>query len=164
MQNGSMPNLKASDLHGSWELVEWRIEYSEGRAPSWPFGKDAVGVLMYAPDGWMSATMSKRERAALTDGTAMKPDEASRARSFGEYLAYCGTWTLSGSTVSHDVRMSMNPVLIGLPHAREAALDGNALTLIANEPGPAGATRVHHILWRSVPALSAATTSPLATT
>ncbi len=143
-----MTDLNVADLLGSWELIEWRIEYSEGRAPSWPFGKDATGLLMYAPDGWMSATMSKRERAALADGTAMKPDEASRARSFGEYLAYAGTWTLAGSTVSHDVRMSMNPVLIGLPHARAASLADGVLTLIANEPGPGGATRVHHILWR----------------
>ncbi len=147
-----MPDVNVSDLLGSWELIEWRIEYSEGRAPSWPFGKDPAGLLMYAPDGWMSATMTKRVRAALGDGTAMKPDDASRARSFGEYLAYCGTWTLNGSTVVHDVRMSMNPVLIGLPHAREATIKDGVLTLIANEPGPAGATRVHHILWRRPPA------------
>lgn len=143
-----MADLTASDILGSWELIEWRIEYSEGRPPSWPFGKDALGLLMYAPDGWMSATMSTRERSALTAGNAMKPDDASKAKSFGEYLAYCGTWTLSGGTVNHDVRMSMNPVLIGLPHAREARIDDGVLNLIANEPGPAGATRVHHILWR----------------
>ena len=143
-----MADLHVSELVGSWELIEWRIEYSEGRPPSRPFGKDAVGLLMYAPDGWMSATMSKPQRSALADGTARKPDDASKARSFGEYLAYCGTWKLTGSTVSHDVRMSMNPVLIGLPHAREASIKDGVLTLIANEPGPAGATRVHHILWR----------------
>ncbi len=143
-----MADLTASDILGSWELIEWRIEYSEDRPPSWPFGKDAVGLLMYAPDGWMSATMSKRERSALAAGSAAKPDDASKAKSFGEYLAYCGTWTLKGNTVNHDVRMSMNPVLIGLPHAREASIDGGVLNLIANEPGPAGATRVHHIVWR----------------
>ncbi len=143
-----MADLNVADLLGSWELIEWRIEYSEGRPPSWPFGKDAVGLLMYAPDGWMSATMSKAQRAALQDGSAMKPDEASKARSFGEYLAYCGTWSLSGSTVSHDVRMSMNPVLIGLPHARNGRIENGRLSLVALEPGPAGATRTHHIVWR----------------
>ena len=143
-----MADLNVSELLGSWELIEWRIEYSEGRPASWPFGRDAVGLLMYAPDGWMSATMSKPVRAALLDGAAMKPDDASRARSFAEYLAYCGTWKLTGSTIEHDVRMSLNPVLIGLPHARAAAIHDGVLTLIANEPGPAGATRVHHITWR----------------
>ena len=143
-----MTDVTVATLLGSWALIEWRIEYSEGRPPSWPFGKDAAGLLMYAPDGWMSATMTKRERSALADGTVMKPDDASKARSFGEYLAYCGTWTLSGSTVSHDVRMSMNPVLIGLPHGREASLLDGVLTLIAKEPGPAGAVRTHYILWR----------------
>jgi len=143
-----MADLNVSELLGSWELIEWRIDYSEGRPPSWLFGKDAKGLLMYAPDGWMSAAMSKRERSALADGTASRPDDASKARSFGEYLAYCGTWQLAGSTVSHDIRMSMNPVLVGLPHEREASIKDGVLTLIANEPGPAGATRIHHILWR----------------
>ena len=143
-----MTGLNTSELLGSWELIEWRIEYSEDRPASWPFGKDAKGLLQYAPDGWMSAHMSKAERAALKDGTAMKPDDASKSRSFGEYLAYCGTWTLSGSTVQHDVRLSMNPVLIGLPHAREAHIEGGVLKLLAIEPGPAGATRTHHIHWR----------------
>ena len=143
-----MGDLNVSDLLGSWELVEWRIEYSEGRPPSWPFGKEAMGLLQYAPDGWMSATMSKRERAAQQDGSAIKPDEGSKARSFGEYLAYCGKWSLSGSTVSHQVVMSMNPVLIGLPHAREARIEGGLLKLLAHEPGPGGATRLHHIHWR----------------
>ena len=143
-----MADLNVADLLGSWELIEWRIEYSEGRPPSWPFGKDAIGLLMYAPDGWMSATMSRPARAALGDGSAMKPDDASKARSFGEYLAYSGTWSLKGSTVSHDVRMSMNPVLIGLPHAREARIEEGVFKLLANEPGPGGATRMHHIHWR----------------
>ena len=143
-----MPDLNVSALVGSWELIEWRIEYSEGRGPSWPFGKDAIGLLLYAPDGWMSASMSKRERSALTAGSAVKADDASKARSFGEYLAYCGKWSLKGSTVSHDVLMSMNPVLIGLPHAREARIEDGVLALLANEPGPGGSIRVHHILWR----------------
>ena len=62
-----MADLNASELLGSWELIEWRIEYSEGRDPGWPFGKDARGLLMYAPDGWMSATMSKQGRSALSE-------------------------------------------------------------------------------------------------
>lgn len=147
-----MSELSVADLLGTWELVEWRIEYSEGRPASWPFGKDARGILMYAPDGWMSATMTKRERAALLDGTAMKPDEASRARSFGEYLAYSGTWRLQGSTVQHDVIFSMNPVLIGLPHERQARIEDGELKLVALEPGPGGATRTHYINWRRPPA------------
>ena len=143
-----MADLNLQDLLGSWALTEWRIEYSEGRAPSWPFGKDAIGLLMYAPDGWMSATMSKVERSALTAGSAVKADDASKAKSFGEYLAYCGRYRLDGSNIVHDIEMSMNPVLIGLPHVREAQVEGGRLALKANEPGPNGTVRVHHIHWR----------------
>lgn len=143
-----MAELNISELLGSWALIEWRIEYSEGRPASWPFGKDARGLLMYAPDGWMSATMTKVDRSALTAGSAMKADDDSKAKSFGEYLAYCGTYRIEGSTIVHDVVMSMNPILIGLPHVREAKIENGGLTLRANEPGPNGTVRIHHILWR----------------
>ncbi|MEO5761904.1 MAG: lipocalin-like domain-containing protein [Vicinamibacteria bacterium] len=143
-----MAELNISELLGSWALIEWRIEYSEGRPASWPFGTDARGLLMYAPDGWMSATMTKVDRSALTAGSAMKADDDSKAKSFGEYLAYCGTYRIEGSTIVHDVVMSMNPILIGLPHVREAKIENGGLTLRANEPGPNGTVRIHHILWR----------------
>ena len=78
----------------------------------------------------------------------MKADDASKAKSFGEYLAYCGRYRLEGSNIVHEIEMSMNPVLIGLPHVREARIENGRLTLKATEPGPNNWSRVHHILWR----------------
>ena len=46
-----MADLTVDDLIGAWLLSKWRIDYEDGRAPSWPFGEDAVGLLVYAPDG-----------------------------------------------------------------------------------------------------------------
>ena len=143
-----MVDLNVSELLGSWELVEWRIDYPDGRASTWPFGKDAIGLLLYAPDGWMSATMSRRERAGLSATSALKADDASKARAFQEYLAYCGRWSLQGSKIAHAVEMSLNPSLIGLPHSRDARVDAGTLTLLATESLSGGSERVHQILWR----------------
>lgn len=143
-----MADLNVSELVGSWALVEWRIDYPDARPSAWPFGKDAIGLLVYAPDGWMSATMSRRDRAGLPSGSAGKPDDAWKARCFGEYLAYCGRFRVQGSRIEHDIEMSMNPILIGQPHAREAKVEAGILTLRADEPGPGGSVRVHHIVWR----------------
>lgn len=143
-----MADLNSSDLLGSWVLAEWRIDYPDGRASAWPFGQDAIGLLLYAPDGWMSATMSRRERVSLSAGSAVKADDASKARAFQEYLAYSGRWSLQGSTVAHDVVMSLNPSLIGTPHARDARIENGTLALVARESLSSGSERVHHILWR----------------
>lgn len=143
-----MRKLTSADLVGSWLLVEWRIDYPDGRPSSWPFGKDAVGLLVYAVDGWMAATMSRRSRTALSAVSALKADPAGKARAFEEYLAYAGRWSLEGERIAHDVAMSLNPALIGTRQWRGATLDGGRLVLSANEPiGPAVARR-HEIAWR----------------
>lgn len=141
--------LNAQAIVGSWQLVEWRIEYSDGRPVSWPFGADAVGVLVYAADGWMSATMSCRERSRLSAPSALKADDASRAKAFQEYLAYSGRWQIIGRSIAHDVLMSLNPTLAGTRQWREAELEGDILILAAQEAAPAGgAARRHRIEWR----------------
>ena len=153
-----MSTLQAQDLHGSWLLSEWRIDYPAARPAgakeagshlsTWPFGRDAIGLLTYSHDGWMSATMCWRARAPLSAASAMAADDASKARSYQEYLAYTGRWRLQGHSIVHDVEMSLNPTLIGTTQLREARIDGDVLALRATESQGAGPARVHQILWR----------------
>lgn len=140
--------VQRDDLLGSWLLEEWRIDYPGGRGPSWPFGRDAIGLLAYMADGWMSATMCWRARSPLSAASALQADEASKARSYQEYLTYGGRWRLEGSTIVHDVTMSLNPTLIGSRQRRDANIERGALILSASESAGAGATRVHYIRWR----------------
>ena len=147
-QNTEMAELTVADLLGSWTLSEWRIDYSDGRVASWPFGKDAIGLLIYAADGWMSATMSRRSRARLSAISALQADEASRARAFQEYLSYSGRWSLQGSRIAHDVEMSLNPALLGTRQWRDASLEQGALVLGATEPLGDGTVRQHRIVWQ----------------
>ncbi len=143
-----MSALQAAQIVGSWLLLEWRIDYSGRSEPAWPFGKDAAGLLVYAADGWMSATMSRRERTLLTATSAQKSDDASTARAFREYLAYSGRWHLHGAVIVHDVEIALNPVLMGTEQLREARFEGAELVLGAAEPLAGGAVRQHRIRWR----------------
>ena len=45
----------ARALPGAWTLERWEIRYADGRPPGFPFGEAATGLLLYTPDGWMSA-------------------------------------------------------------------------------------------------------------
>ena len=143
-----MNTLNERDLHGSWLLQEWRVEYPDSRPATQPFGADPVGVLIYAPDGWMSATMSRRARTPLSAVSALKADDRSKALAFQEYLAYSGRWRLEGTRIAHDVQMSMNPSLVGTCQYREASLRAGVLTLGAAEAIGAGRERQHSIVWR----------------
>ncbi len=145
-----MSSLKADAIVGSWLLLRWSVEYPDGRPPTLPFGADAIGLITYAPDGWMTATMSRRERAGLSAPTAGGASAASKARAFDEYLSYGGRWYIEDRCVVHDVMVSMNPTLIGVPQRRYATLhDDGLLDLTATETDVAtGRSRLHRIAWR----------------
>jgi hypothetical protein len=140
-------SLAAEQLVGTWRLVDWRIEY--GRATTRPFGTDAGGVLIYAADGWMSATMWSASRTPWSAASARRASVESRATAADEYLAYCGRWRLAGDIVEHLVQGSLNPLLIGTRQLRHARLDGDRLILTADESDAAGGPGRRHVIeWR----------------
>ena len=52
---------------GTWKLVSWRISTDDG---GWrhPLGPDAKGLIVYAPDGYMSASLMATT-SSTTDGS-----------------------------------------------------------------------------------------------
>jgi hypothetical protein len=144
-----MNTLTADALVGSWQLLRWTVEYPDGRPPAAPFGEDALGLIVYGPDGWMTATMCRRRRTGLSAPTAARASPESKARAFDEYLSYAGRWRVEGDAILHDVQLSMNPGLVGVPQRRVARLDGGRLELLAEEREDAtGRSRLHRIAWR----------------
>ncbi len=62
-----MKSFGAKRLIGSWQLQRWCITYEDG-AVTEPLRAGAVGLLVYTPDGWMSAAMMAVDRPQLTRG------------------------------------------------------------------------------------------------
>ena len=77
-------------LIGAWKLVSYVEEPVDGSAPSYPFGEDAQGIIIYTPDGFMSAQLCRRERASFASNDWYKgaPEEFAAAAS--SYFAYTG--------------------------------------------------------------------------
>lgn len=138
--------LTAQSLIGAWDLLEWQVESTESGRLSWPFGRDAGGLLVYAASGWMSATLSHRERAPISTPSIRQAGETERARIATEYLAYAGRWSIDAGTVVHSVTLSLNPTLIGTEQRRLVELAGDVLTLSAPETD-GGKTRIHRLNW-----------------
>ena len=95
---------------GTWNLVEWTCEGSH------PLGDDAVGRLIYAEDGFMSAFLSR------ADGSS-------------DALAYSGTWEKrGGDEVVHRVSLATRTSFVGRDLVRSVSWEGDDLVLTTPPP------------------------------
>lgn len=144
----TQPNAQA--LHGAWTLAGWHIEYSDGRATTYPFGRDAQGLLTYTPDGHMNASLTRAARPALAAESAKFAPAEQRLAAFDSFFSYGGTFEVRGEDVVHRVSIALNPNLIGTEQVRRMRFEADSLTLSADDalPGAPGVTRHHVLLWR----------------
>ena len=139
--------IEAKDLLGAWELASWSLVYADGRPPEYPMGEDARGLIIYTPDGHVSATLMKSARPA-----AARASPAAAAEAYAQSFAYAGRYTVRDNTAYHAIEIATNPALIGITSTRHIALAGDMLTL----SGPdfaAGSPRSQRIVWRRSPAV-----------
>ncbi len=136
-----------SDLVGAWSLASYRLVGSRGRE-RYPYGEDAIGCLLYTPEGSMAVSIMSRERTPFrgTDILRRTKDEAAEATR--TYLSYCGTYTVQGCRVIHHVALSLFPNWTGTDQVRYFRLTGNVLELSTHPmdeqlPGPRA-----ELVWR----------------
>lgn len=146
MTHTTMPG--AADLVGRWTLAAWTISFSDGRPDTHPYGENPVGLLIYLADGRMSVTVSRADRARLSDENPRKAPEAEKAAAFDSFFHYAGRWSLAGETVTHHVEVALNPNFIGSDQIRKVAYTGNSLTLSLESQSPSGATVRNALVWQ----------------
>ncbi len=61
--------MTSNPLIGTWRLISWENRSVDDGQVSYPLGKDAVGYIMYNPDGYMFVAImsSNRPRFAADD-------------------------------------------------------------------------------------------------
>jgi len=102
--------ISKEDLLGSWHLESWTMGYSNRDDFSYPFGEEPHGLLLYTDDGWMSASISRKERAAFPEDVPFrKIPEADKAEAFSSYFHYAGRYRVVDGDVIHYVSQSLNP-------------------------------------------------------
>jgi hypothetical protein len=134
-------------LEGTWHLVRWETERA-GRITQ-PFGPGATGMICYTADGHMSAAIAAAGRVDLTGGTPRTAPDNEKIAAHDSYFHYAGTFEIvPGPRVVHRVTQSLNPNFVGTEQIRTIHLDGDTLTLSADEALPDGTTRHHRLIWR----------------
>ena len=142
------------NLLGAWTLQRWSIVFSDGRAPSLPFGADASGVIVYTSCGWMNASIARAARAPLSAPSVRQAPLEEQGEAFESYFNYAGPFSLcmigEAPHVVHAVHFSLNPNFVGSEQVRRIEFDGNGgLTLSADEH-VGEVVRQHRLLWRRV--------------
>ncbi len=148
-----MSTIEPGDLVGAWELSTFEITYSDGREPTYPFGRDARGQLIYTADGRMSAVLSRAERESFDVGrleTYARAGDAAKVAAFDSYLSYCGRWELDDRMVRHHVELAMVPNIVGMEQVREVVVSDDALTLSYSIEARSGVTRFYELVWKRV--------------
>jgi len=141
--------LEAGDLVGAWKLVRWEISYSDDRPVSLPFGEDAEGMIIYSPNGFMSASLHRATRGPVSTQYVLQAPAEEKADLFASFMFYGGPYRIEGEDVIHSVEHALNPDLVGNDQLRHVAIDGDELTLTGEEKiEAAGLTRFHKVLWR----------------
>ena len=139
----------------------WRLVSSEGRSSagdvSRPYGDGPVGLLLYGPDGYMSATLMRPDRPPFASGDRLRgtPEEV-RLASEG-FLAYCGTYDFDASKglIVHHVTAADFPNIVGTDLVRRYVVENGHLVLETQPVLRAGKTWVFRLTWAPAPPLRA---------
>ena len=77
-------------LIGAWKLVSYVEKPVDGSAPFYPMSERPLGIIMYTPDGYMSAQLSKPDRPAFVSGDWFKGTDDDYKQEASTYIAYTG--------------------------------------------------------------------------
>ncbi|MGH8912698.1 MAG: lipocalin-like domain-containing protein [Acidimicrobiia bacterium] len=136
-----------SRLVGTWELMDWTA--SVGDRVQRPFKGAAIGRLTYTDDGFMWATLMRKDRPAVAAASLAGATATERAAVAAGYLNYAGTYTANGHRVVHHVDVSLLPNWVGRDQERIITWLGDDLELSTEpERGRSGEFIVNRLRWR----------------
>jgi hypothetical protein len=138
-------------LIGAWRLVSSVETDIKTGAVDLPLGDKPEGLILYTPDGYMSAQLSAADRPYFESGDMYqgKPEEyVAAGRS---YLAYSGPYYVdeANRTVEHEMFVSLFPNWKGQRQLRIVKLDENELHLSPDRPLMFnGGLKMATIIWK----------------
>jgi len=109
---------------GCWTLTSCYFEVVDTGERLFPYGENPRGVLMLDASGRMAAVITPR-------ADAIPATEADRAKAFERLVAYSGRYRLEGTRFVTDVDVSWLPQWVGMPQARNFALNDDHLDVIS---------------------------------
>ena len=138
-------------LVGAWALTSYVVHDTETGVEDRPFGERPLGLILYTPDGYMSAQLQRPERPPFADGDLLRatPEEYTAAGS--SYIAYSGRFFVDEGekSLSHEMAVNFFPNWIGQRQVRLVEVTGERLQLSTDGPQRVnGALKMATLTWR----------------
>lgn len=139
-----MTNILREQLIGAWRLVSYIERPRDGSPIRQPMTDRPQGLILYTPDGYMSAKLCAPERWHFTSGDwfVASPEEFKAEAT--TYIAYSGPWQLGEQpgTIIHGMDVSLFPNWCGQRQLRRARIEGDRLFLSSVEPVSSGGIEI----------------------
>jgi Lipocalin-like domain len=133
MSTTSSPSVTQA-LVGAWRLLSLQTRADDGTVQH-PLGEDATGLILYTPDGFMSAQIQASGRPVYADddvhgGTLEEAAAAARG-----YLAYSGPYEVApDGELTHHMDVSLFPNWLGHTQVRACRIGDGRLELSTVSP------------------------------
>ena len=135
-------------LIGAWKLVSYRDIPVDGTEPFEPLGHEPNGIIMYTPDGYMSAQLSKADRPTFASGDWFDGTTEDYVMEATSYIAYSGPFHVDEEkqTLTHSMFVSLFPNWIGQTQPRAVEIKDDILQLGTTTPIQSGGKAVNSVL------------------
>ena len=142
-----MSEPHATRLVGSWQLQRYQVVVGGEQRPS-ILGARPQGLLLYNPDGYMSAIMVARNRDDVNAPSLLAAGDRVALAAARSCIAYAGRYEVLGEQVHHHVESSLLPDWMGRTLVRTIQWQDDVLTLSPpDEQTRSGKTVQRAITW-----------------
>jgi long-chain acyl-CoA synthetase len=141
-------------LVGAWTLISYVLRDIETGAESHPFGERPLGLILYTPDGYMSAQLQRPDRVRFADEDLLRTTQGEYAAAGSSYIAYSGRFFVDEGkrSLSHEMAVSFFPNWFGQRQVRLVELNGEYLQLSTDAPVRSNGTlKTATLTWRRAP-------------
>lgn len=138
-------------LIGAWKLISYEQLPVDGSPSFYPMSERAIGIIMYTPDGFMSAQFMEPDRKPFASGDWFNGTDEEYRQAASTYVAYSGPFHVDEEqkTVTHSMFVSILPNWIGQTQPRLVRIEGDDLYISSVSPFHLGGRTVNAQLhWR----------------
>jgi hypothetical protein len=138
-------------LIGAWKLVSYEAHALDTDDVVHPLGRSPEGMILYTPDGFMSAQLMAPDRPPYLGNDAHRAADGEFAAAAAGYTGYAGPFEVleDGRTIVHHVAVALMPNWVGVPQYRVARLEDDRIELSLGKPMMIeGRLRDARLVWR----------------
>ncbi|MBV2132138.1 lipocalin-like domain-containing protein [Pseudomonas sp. MAP12] len=123
-------------LIGAWKLHSYVEVPLDGSEPFYPMSRQPMGIIMYTPDGYMSAQLMTPERKPFAANDFYRGTLEEYRAEGSSYIAYSGPFKVDEETgsLTHSMFVSLFPNWTGQTQPRIVSLEGDVLRLSTANP------------------------------